>query len=200
MEEGRSASRGNRGPCTPRGLHLSTKSSPMVSMLLSMEDDEPSCNSWSPTAMRVDHRHALHFCCLDCPSMSALCHEPWSQLFLIPSSPPSMLSLIAGSSSMNVCSTSRTEHVLNHCSVWWNYLCNEWSFIPIGLRTKELRPFYFVSASCPELISERVTPRDLVVTPCTGLLKCWILMRWKEDLMELLNIQFSSFVHLWICA
>ena len=117
MEEGRSASRGNRGPCTPRGLHLSTKSSPMLSMLLSMEDDEPSCNSWSPTAMRVDHRHALHFCCLDCPSMSALCHEPWSQLFPIPSSPPSMLSLIAGSSSTNFSSTFKTEHVLNHCSI-----------------------------------------------------------------------------------
>ena len=82
----------------------------------------------------------------------------------------------------------------------WNYLSNEWSFIPIGLRTKELCPFYSVSASWPGLISERVTPKDLVVTPCTGLLKCWILMRWKENLMELLNIQFSSFVHLWTCA
>jgi hypothetical protein len=54
----------------------------------------------------------------------------------------------------------------------WNYLSNEWSFIPIGLRTRELRPFYFVGASCPRLISKCVTPKDLVVTSCTGLLKC----------------------------
>jgi hypothetical protein len=53
-----------------------------------------------------------------------------------------------------------------------NYLSNEWSFIPIGLRTRELRPFYFVAATCPRLISECVTPNDLFVTSCTGLLKC----------------------------
>jgi hypothetical protein len=70
----------------------------------------------------------------------------------------------------------------------WNYLSNEWSFIPIGLRTRELCPFYFVGASCPRLISECVTPKDLVVTSCTGLLKCWFLMHWKVYLMEHLNI------------
>jgi hypothetical protein len=82
----------------------------------------------------------------------------------------------------------------------WNYVSNEWSFIPIGLRTRELRPFYFVGASCPRLISECVTPKDMVVTSCTGLLKCWFLMHWKVDLMEHLNIQFFPFVHLWTCA
>jgi hypothetical protein len=75
----------------------------------------------------------------------------------------------------------------------WNYLSNEWSFTPIGLRTRELRPLYFVGASCPRLISECVTLKDLVVTSCTGLLKCWFLMHWKVDLMEHLNIQFSLF-------
>jgi hypothetical protein len=75
----------------------------------------------------------------------------------------------------------------------WNYLSNEWSFIPIGLRTRELRPFYFVGASCPRLISECVTPEDLVVTSCTGLLKFWFSMHWKVDLMEHLNIQFLLF-------
>jgi hypothetical protein len=49
--------------------------------------------------------------------MSALCHEPWSQLFLISSSPPSILSLTASSSSMSFSSTSRTEYVLNHHSI-----------------------------------------------------------------------------------
>jgi hypothetical protein len=82
----------------------------------------------------------------------------------------------------------------------WSYLSNEWSCIPIRLQTRELRPFYFVGASCPMLISECVTPKDLVVTSYTGLLKCWILMHWKVDLMEHLNIQFFLFVHIWICA
>jgi hypothetical protein len=72
----------------------------------------------------------------------------------------------------------------------WNYLSNEWSFIPIGLRTRELRPFYFVGASCPRLISECMTPEDLIVTSCTGLLKCWFLMHCKVDLMEQSNFSF----------
>jgi hypothetical protein len=75
----------------------------------------------------------------------------------------------------------------------WNYVSNDWSFIPIGLRTRELSPFYFVGASCPRLISECVTPKDLVVTSCVGLLKCWFLMHWKVDLMEHFNIQFLLF-------
>jgi hypothetical protein len=46
--------------------------------------------------------------------MFALCHKPWSQLLLIPSSSPSMLSLAAGSSSTSFSSTSRTYYVLNN--------------------------------------------------------------------------------------
>jgi hypothetical protein len=64
--------------------------------------------------MRGDHYHIVAFVH---PSMFALCHEPWSQLFLIPSSPPSMLSLTAGSSSTSFYSNSRTEFVLNHHSI-----------------------------------------------------------------------------------
>jgi hypothetical protein len=75
----------------------------------------------------------------------------------------------------------------------WNYLSNEWSFIPIRLRTRELHPIYFVGASCLKLISECVTTKDLVVTSCTSLLKCWFLIHWKSDLMEHLNIHFSLF-------
>jgi hypothetical protein len=84
--------------------------------------------------------------------------------------------------------------------IYWNDLSNEWSFIPIGLRTRELRPFYFVGASCPGLISECVTLKDLVVTSCMGLLKYLFLMHWNVDLMEHLDIQFSPFVHLGTCA
>jgi hypothetical protein len=50
------------------------------------------------------------------------------------------------------------------------------------------------------LISERVTPKDFAVTFYSDLLKHWVLMCWKEDLTKLLNIQFSSFAHLWTCA
>jgi hypothetical protein len=73
----------------------------------------------------------------------------------------------------------------------WNYLSNEWSFIPIRLRTRELRPFYFVGASCPGLISECVTPKIFGCTSCT--VKCLFLMHWKVDLMEHLSIHFSLF-------
>jgi hypothetical protein len=81
----------------------------------------------------------------------------------------------------------------------WNYLSNEWSFILIGLRTRELRPFNFVGASCPKLISECMTPKDLVVTSCTGLLKCWFLIYWKEDLGELEYPIFPFFTSLNMC-
>jgi hypothetical protein len=64
--------------------------------------------------MRGDHHHIVAFVH---PSMYALCHEPWSQLFFIPSSPPSMLSLIVGSSSTSFYSTLRTEYVLNNHSI-----------------------------------------------------------------------------------
>jgi hypothetical protein len=64
--------------------------------------------------MRGDHHHIVDFVR---PSMSALCHEPCSQMFLISSSPPSMLSLTAGSSSTSFSSKCRTEYVLNHHSI-----------------------------------------------------------------------------------
>jgi hypothetical protein len=64
--------------------------------------------------MRGDHHHIVAFAH---PSMFSLCHEPWSQLFLIPSSPPSMLFLTAGSSSTSFSSNSRTEYILNHHSI-----------------------------------------------------------------------------------
>jgi hypothetical protein len=63
------------------------------------------------------------------------------------------------------------------------------------LRTRELRPFYFGDEIFPE-ISERATLNVFSITPCTGLQTRWFLMRWNGNLMELLNISFSSFVHL----
>jgi hypothetical protein len=60
----------------------------------------------------------------------------------------------------------------------------------------ELRLFYFVNEICAE-ISERWTLNVFSITPCTGLQTRWFLMCWNGNLMELLNISFSSFVHLW---
>jgi hypothetical protein len=92
---------------------------------------------------------------------------------------------------------SRTESILSssplHSSQ--NFLSNESLFAQIGLRTRELRPFYFGDEICPE-ISERATLNVFSITPCTGLQTCWFLMRWNGNLMELLDISFSSFVHL----
>jgi hypothetical protein len=44
--------------------------------------------------------------------------------------------------------------------------------------------------------SERGTLNGLSITPCTSLQTRWFLMRWNNNLVELLNISFSSSVHL----
>jgi hypothetical protein len=75
-----------------------------------------------------------------------------------------------------------------------NFLSNESLFAQIGLRTRELRPFYFGDEICPE-ISERATLNVFSITPCTGLQICWFLMCWNGNLMELLKI--SHFLHLY---
>jgi hypothetical protein len=49
----------------------------------------------------------------------------------------------------------------------WNYLSNEWLFIPIGLRTRELRPFYFVGASCPGRYDGWILEFNLQGSPST---------------------------------
>jgi hypothetical protein len=74
-----------------------------------------------------------------------------------------------------------------------NFLSNESLFSQIGLRTRELRLFYFGDEICPE-ISERASLNVFSITPCTGLQIHWFLIRWNGNLMELLNI---SFFHLY---
>jgi hypothetical protein len=76
-----------------------------------------------------------------------------------------------------------------------NILSNESLFAQIGLRTRELRPFYFGDEICPE-ISERATLNVFSITPCIGLQTRWLLMRWNGNFMELLDSSFSPFVHL----
>jgi hypothetical protein len=46
-------SRGNCDLCSPCNLLMSTKVSPMLSMLLGMEDDESSCIYWCPTTISL---------------------------------------------------------------------------------------------------------------------------------------------------
>jgi hypothetical protein len=76
-----------------------------------------------------------------------------------------------------------------------NFLSNESLFSQIGLRTRELRLFYFGVQICPE-ISKRATLNVFSITPRTGLQTCWFLMRWNGNLMELLDISLFSFVRL----
>lgn len=56
-------------------LFSSRESSPMLSMLLSVEgDNDPCCCAWSPIAMHSEIIFMLlHLCCLNCPSTSSLC-------------------------------------------------------------------------------------------------------------------------------
>jgi hypothetical protein len=68
-------------------------------------------------------------------------------------------------------------------------------FAQIGLQTREFRPFYFGDEICTE-ISERATLNVFSITLCTGLQTRWFLMRRNGNLMELLDISFSPFVHL----
>ena len=46
-------------------------------------------------------------------------------------------------------------------------------------------------------ISERAALKYFTITLHTDLHNSWFLMRWKEDLMEIYNIQFSHMVLLW---
>jgi hypothetical protein len=77
----------------------------------------------------------------------------------------------------------------------------QWVVIhPDRTPNKRVMPFLLCWCKLSQADFRCVTPKDLVVTSCTGLLKCWFLMHSKVDLMEHLNIQFFPYVHLWTCA
>jgi hypothetical protein len=94
----------------------------------------------------------------------------------------------------NVQNRKYTQPLL-HCTVHKKFCSNESLFAQIGLHTRELHLFYFGDEICPE-ISERATLNVFSITPCTGLQTRWFLMRWNGNFMELLDISFSSFLHL----
>jgi hypothetical protein len=65
---------------------------------------------------------------------------------------------------------------------------------------KRVTPFLLCWCKLSQADFRMCDAQDLVVTSCTGLLKCWFLMHWKVDLMEHLNIQFFPFLHLSTCV
>ena len=123
MEEESWASCGNRDYLTPWDLSsLSTKSSPMLSMMLGVEgEDGPSWNSWSPSLMCMNIIFmCLHLCCLNfLQLLLVLSHGP--NHCCTSSSPPSIPRCpIAASSSwifsFNFQNKTCTETLL-HCEV-----------------------------------------------------------------------------------
>jgi hypothetical protein len=91
--------------------------------------------------------------------------------------------------SMNFSLMSRTESIPKLYSIAH---CTKFPFQQIFICPNRT-PFYFGDEICPET-SERATLNVFSITPCTGLQICWFLMRWKDNLIELLNISFSSFL------
>jgi hypothetical protein len=111
-----------------------------------------------------------------------------------------MPSLVAASSSTVFLFPPEQNMYWNTPPSWssWNYLSNKPSYAWNGFRKRELCLFYSGDAICPFQTAQR--SMFFAISPCTGLHNWWFLMRWKEGLKELMNIKFSSIVHLWTCA
>ena len=206
MEEESWASCGNRDYLTPWDLSsLSTKSSPMLSMMLGVEgEDGPSCNSWSPSLMCMNIIFNVSSPLLPQFPSTSSCTKSWSQ---------SLLHIVVASfnSSLSHCclifmnfflSIFRTEHVLKHCSI---AKCMNFPFQRVLIRPKLIpnkRVMFILSKRCnlSRRISERATSNVLAISPCTGLQIHWSWMCWNRNFMELLNINFFFLVHLCPCA
>ena len=203
MEEKSWSSCGNRDYLTPWDLSsLSTKSSPMLSMMLGVEgeDGPSSILEVIPSCVWISSSMCLHLCCLNFPSTSSWT-KSWSQ---------SLLHVVVASfnSSLSHCcliftnfflSISRTEPVLKHCPI---AKCTNFPFQRVLIRPKLIpnkRVMSILSQRCnlPWRISERATFNFLVISPCTGLQIHWSWMCWNGNLMELLNINFLLLVELW---
>ena len=123
MEEESWASCGNRDYLTPWDLSsLSTKSSPMLSMMLGVEgEDGPSCNSWSPSLMCMNIIFNVSSPLLPQFPSTSSCTKSWSQslLHIVVASFNSSLShccLIFTNFSFNFQNRTCTETLL-HCEV-----------------------------------------------------------------------------------
>jgi len=205
MEEESWASCGNRDYLTPWDLSsLSTKSSPMLSMMLGVEgEDGPSWNSWSPSLMCMNIIFNVSSPLLPQFPSTSSCTKSWSQslLHIVVASFNSSLShccLIFTNFSFNFQNRTCTETLL-HCEV------HEFSFPTSPHSPKidsEQETYVHLSQRCnlSRRISERATSNVLAISPCTGLQIHWSWMRWNGNLMELLNINFLLLVQLWTCS
>ena len=172
MEEESWASYGNRDYLNPWDLSsLSTKSSPMHSMMLGVEgEDGPSCNSWSPSLMCMNIIFNVS---------SPLLPQFSFNFFLY----KVMVPIIA----------SRRRRLLQFLvvpllphlhefffqfpeqNVYWNIAkCTNFSFQRVLIRVKLIpnkRVMFILSKRCnlSRRISERATSNGLAISPCTGL-------------------------------
>jgi hypothetical protein len=65
---------------------------------------------------------------------------------------------------------------------------------------KRVVPFLLRRCNLYRVFLEHAAPYVYVISSCTVLQNWWFLMHWKEGLKDLLNINFSSIVHLWTRA
>jgi hypothetical protein len=177
----------------------SLKSPPMLSVLLSVEELEslviPYCHVFE------NHLYSSFPVFLSCPSTTPY-HQAMVSILhhiIITDFHPV---LVAASSSTDFILLPEQNIYWNTPPSWssWNYLSNEPSFVWNGFWTRELCLFYSGDEICAKLISDRVMLNVSTICLCTNLQNWWSLMHWKEGLKELLNINFSSIVHLWTRA
>jgi hypothetical protein len=125
--------------------------------------------------------------------------KPWFQSFIISSSPTSISSLLL-------------PHLPQFFPYFQNRTCTETPppsyeiIFPTIHHTHETGSeqescAYFTLAMQSVQGWFQTAQRSVsAISPCTDLQNWWFLMRWKGDFKELLNINFSSIVHLWTHA
>ena len=156
MEEESWASYGNRDYLTPWDLSsLSTKSSPMLSMMLGVEgEDGPSWNSWSPSLMCMNIIFNVSSPLLPQFPSTSSCTKSWSQSLLL-------IVVASFNSSLSHCCLIFTNFFFQfpEQNLYWNiaplrsariFLSNESLFAQNWFRTRELCPFYPSAAICSE--------------------------------------------------
>jgi hypothetical protein len=155
----------------------SFKSSPMFSVLLSVEELElliiPYCHVFE------NHLHFLYLW-LICPSTSSYYHRamvPILRHIVITDFHRPCRCLIFHSFFLYLQNRTCTETPLklNFMKLSFQRVIVRMKWVPSG------------DAIC-------------LISPCTGLQNLWFLMRWKGDLKELPNMNFSFIVHLWTRA
>jgi hypothetical protein len=123
-------------------------------------------------------------------------------LFLITSSPSSMLSLIAGSSSTSFSSTSRTEYVLNHSSIAKCLkLSFEWVVIhPDRTPNKRVTPFLLCWCKLSQADFRMCDAQRFGCDFFHRSPKMLILEALESRLNGALEYLIFPFLHLWTCA